>query len=125
MKATLDGELLRICVDSGAGNSLIDRRFLRIFWPYVQTYINPKNPYQADCVGGRLRNTEGAEIELFFPGLDNDKRPAVGRVRHQVSVTDDLQPGVLLGSDFTVPQRVLIVESIILFHIQPGNLCTA
>ncbi|KIX01155.1 uncharacterized protein Z518_08880 [Rhinocladiella mackenziei CBS 650.93] len=93
-----------VCADSGCSRPVVDREWVSRI-PGLK--IDRSASTTVEGVGGVVHLTELAEFDLLIPGKING-RDAVGKVRVQAWIKDNLSPKLLLGNAFLFPHMTTV-----------------
>ena len=105
-----------VCLDSGAGVSLVDRAFFKA--QYSNTPIRTMaSPLKVRGLGTNRHETwEYAICDIHLPGT-KEGLSATSVLRREVHLVDNLKANMLLGNDIIGPERIILDVAKKIAHI--------
>ena len=105
---TPNGELKKICGNSGCTMSLVDRQHLLAARPEIEIKRTTK-PIKVHGIGKTLHDSsEYVELDFYIPGKAPNGTEAIAHFKREVHVVDDLRANVLLVADILGPESTII-----------------
>ena len=104
---SLAAEPADVCLDTGAGVSLVDRTFFKTQAPNtpVRTMASP---LQVRGLGTNRHQTwEYAVCDIYLPG-SKDGKDVISLIQREVHLVDNLKANMLIGNDITGPEQFII-----------------
>ena len=93
-------EAKTVCVDTGCGMSLIDRKFLKEFAPTASISIMP-TPMTVRGIGDKQHNAnQFATLDFYLPTASH----LVAHFKREIHIVDELDANALLGLDIAGPE---------------------
>lgn len=112
MKMSPDGPEETVCLDTGCGSTLVDRKFLARMKPDA-TILSMSEPLAVRGVGTDVHKTKEFVVEpMFFPATNpSDGSKILACIRRELHIVENLRANVLIGNDIIVPEDISLCPS--------------
>ncbi|KAL8366740.1 hypothetical protein RB595_010549 [Gaeumannomyces hyphopodioides] len=107
VRPTINGETVSICLNTGSGRTLVDRDFLDLF-PERTIEKRRSRPVRGAFGGDLIKLNELATFWLYAPGTKANGAPGVVRKKVEAWVTEGLEAGCLLGTQWQDARNISI-----------------
>jgi hypothetical protein len=98
-----------VCLDTGAGMSLVDRQWLTENCPDAMI-LTRTSSVSVRGIDNRTQKTSSyVVLQLFVPGYDTtDNRIKLAEIRREFNIVGDLRSKMIVGEDFLEPEGIVI-----------------